>query len=131
MSDVKVVRISEVEGAFGGALRRVRAALGVQSFGMQVVDLPPDSGDLYPSHSHDDQEEVFVVLHGSGEIVAGGETHELDRDTVVRVGPGLARQLRSGPDGLRALALGGVPGQAYAPGEWTELGGPEPTPPPA
>jgi mannose-6-phosphate isomerase-like protein (cupin superfamily) len=128
MSDVTAIRISETEGAFGGALRRIRAALGVQSFGIQVVELPPDSGDLYPAHSHDEQEEVFLVLAGSGEIVAGDETIPLDGDTIVRVGPRIPRQLRSGPEGLRALALGGTPGAAYDPSPWTEFGGPEPQP---
>ena len=128
MTDVTAVQISEVEGAYGGALRRVRAALGVTTFGMQIVELPPNSGDGYPRHIHDDQEEVFLALRGSGEIVAGDETHELDGETVVRVGPGVPRQIRSGPDGLRVLALGGMLDGAYAPRPWTELGGPDPSP---
>jgi mannose-6-phosphate isomerase-like protein (cupin superfamily) len=128
MDDVTAVRISDVEGAYGGALKRVRAALGVTTFGMQVLDLPPNSGDLYPRHVHDDQEEVFLALRGSGEIVTGDETHQLDAETVVRVGPGVPRQIRSGPDGIRVLALGGMLDATYAPRPWSELGGPEPTP---
>jgi mannose-6-phosphate isomerase-like protein (cupin superfamily) len=128
MADVTAVRISDVEGAYGGALRRVRAALGVTTFGMQVVDLPPNSGDAYPRHVHDDQEEVFLALRGSGEIVAGDESHPLDSETIVRIGPGVARQIRSGPDGIRVLALGGLLGAAYEPRPWSELGGPDPTP---
>jgi mannose-6-phosphate isomerase-like protein (cupin superfamily) len=126
MSDVTTIRISETEGAFGGALRRVRGALGVTSFGIQVVELPPNSGDGYPSHTHDEQEEVFLVLAGSGELVADGETIPIDGDTAVRVGPGLPRQIRSGPDGIRLLALGGTPGKAFEPQAWSELGGPDP-----
>ncbi len=131
MADATAVRISDVEGAYGGALKRVRAALGVTSFGMQIIDLPPNSGDAYPRHAHDDQEEVFLALRGSGEIVTGDETHQLDAETVVRVGPGVSRQIRSGPDGIRVLALGGTLDATYQPGSWTELGGPDPTPPAA
>src|SRR5258705_10421767 len=118
MADATAVRISDVEGAYGGALKRVRAALGVTSFGMQIIDLPPNSGDAYPRHAHDDQEEVFLALRGSGEIVTGDETHQLDAETVVRVGPGVSRQIRSGPDGIRVLALGGMLDATYQPGSW-------------
>lgn len=131
MADFTAVRIDDVEGAFGGALRRVRAATQTSSFGMQVVDLPPDSGDLYPSHSHDEQEEVFAVLRGSGELVVDGEATPIDPDVIVRVAPGANRQLRSGPDGLRVLALGGTPGKAYEPPSWSEFGGGDPQPTPA
>jgi mannose-6-phosphate isomerase-like protein (cupin superfamily) len=130
MADVTAVRISEVEGPYGGAMHRLRAALGVTSFGVQVIDLPPNSGDAYPRHSHDDQEEVFVALKGSGVIEAGDESHELDAETVVRVGPGVPRQVRSGADGLRLLALGGVLAGDYTPPQWSELGGPDPQPQP-
>lgn len=128
MADYTAVNIDEVEGAFGGALKRVRAATGTSSFGMQVIDLPPDSGDLYPNHTHDAQEEVFVALRGSGELRIDGESVALDPSTIVRVGPGQGRQLRSGPEGIRVLALGGTPGQAYEPPEWSEPGGADPTP---
>jgi hypothetical protein len=36
---------------------------------------------------------------------------------------------KSADPGARILALGGVPGSAYSPPEFTELGGPEPGPP--
>jgi mannose-6-phosphate isomerase-like protein (cupin superfamily) len=128
MGNLNTAKISETEGAFGGVLRRMRAAVGGASFGMQVVELPPNSGDAYPTHTHDEQEEIFIALRGSGEIVVGEERSPLDGDTIVRVAPGAPRQLRSGPDGMRVLALGGTPGQAYEPGAWTEFGGPDPSP---
>jgi hypothetical protein len=45
MPEVTVVRIDEMERAFGGVFVRARASLGVTSFGIQVIDLPPNSGD--------------------------------------------------------------------------------------
>jgi hypothetical protein len=42
------------------------------------------------------------------------------------VGPSVPRQIRSGAQGLRVLALGGTPGLAYEAPAWTELGGPDP-----
>jgi hypothetical protein len=121
------LRIDEMEHAFGGSYVRARAALGVTSFGMQVINLPPNSGDLYPEHDHafDRQEEVYLLLDGSGEIVLPDAVHPMGRDTFTRVGPGVSRRVRSGPDGLRMLVIGGVPGAVFAPHETTELGGPE------
>jgi hypothetical protein len=43
----------------------------------------------------------------------------LDAEHVVRVDAGTARTLISGPEGLRVLCVGGVPGAAYRPPEWS------------
>ena len=43
MADVTVKSLEEFDTAYGGAMKRVRAGLGVTSFGMQVFDLPPSS----------------------------------------------------------------------------------------
>lgn len=129
MGNYTAVRVSETEGAFGGAMRRVRASLGVSSMGIQVIELPPNF-DSYPVHDHrgDGQEEVYVALGGSGVIEVDGDNVPLDQDTFVRVGPGTPRKIVSGEHGLRLLALGACPGEAYKPPAWSELGGPEPSP---
>jgi hypothetical protein len=44
-----VKRLEELERAFGGAFVRVRAELGISAFGVQVVELPPSSGELSKS----------------------------------------------------------------------------------
>src|SRR5271167_4058367 len=108
-------------------MRRARAELGARAFGMQIEELPPDF-DRYPQHSHseDGQEEVYVVLRGSGEIDIEGERIALDPETLVRVSPGTSRRIFPGPDGMRVLALGGVPGAAYEPAEFSKLSAPDP-----
>jgi mannose-6-phosphate isomerase-like protein (cupin superfamily) len=130
MGDYGGKRIDEMEAVFLGSFKRARAELGVESFGMQVIDLPPDF-DRYPAHdhNHDDQEEVFVAMRGSGELEVGGEGGErlpLDADNLARVGPGEMRKVLSGPKGLRVLVLGGVPGQVYQPPDVSKLGEPDP-----
>jgi mannose-6-phosphate isomerase-like protein (cupin superfamily) len=122
MSDYTAKQINEMEAAFGGGLKKARAELGVESFGMQVIDLPPNYSD-YPEHDHesDGQEEVYSVMHGSGEIDVEGERIALTADVLVRVGPDTKRKIYSGPEGLRLLALGGTPGAAYEAAEFTEL----------
>jgi mannose-6-phosphate isomerase-like protein (cupin superfamily) len=128
MGDCTVKRLEEMESTFGGAMRKVRGELGVTAFGIQVFDMPPNVGDRYPEHDHqrDGQEEVYVVLRGSGEIEIDGDTHALDPETLVRVGPASKRTLRSGPEGMRVLALGATPGKVYEPPQFTQLGAPDP-----
>ena len=85
----------------------------------------------YPKHRHgsegDDanQEEVYIPIEGSATLVADDESVELRQGMMVRVGPEQLRQILPGPDGLRMVALGGVPG-TFAHSPWTELGGPLP-----
>ena len=123
MPDYTVKRIDDMAATFGGAFKLARAELGVTSFGMQVLDLPPDLTEGYPEHDHAEtgQEEVYIALGGSGRMTIAGEDIDLDPGVAVRVGPEEKRKLVSGPDGLRLLALGGVPGSAYEINPSTEL----------
>ena len=127
MSNFSIRRIDDMEAIFGGAFKRARAELGVTSFGVQVIDMPPKAHQ-YPEHDHgqDGQEELYVALRGGGEIEIEGERHPIDPETFVRVGPGVKRKVWPGEKGLRLLAIGGVPGQAYEVRDFTELGAPDP-----
>lgn len=85
--------------------------------------------DEYPEHDHSEdgiggqmfakrpgqlgQEEVYVALKGSGTVEANGEQYPLDEDHIVRLDPEVKRKVLPGLNGLRLLALGGVPGHAY------------------
>jgi quercetin dioxygenase-like cupin family protein len=124
MADVTVKRLEEFDAIFGGGMRRVRAGLGVTSFGMQVIELPPDFS-MYPSHdhSHDAQEEVYLALGGRATLQVGEEEFVLEPGVFARVGPGQKRKLITGDEGARILVLGGMPGRVYEPPEWTEEGG--------
>ncbi len=127
MADVTVKRLEEFEGIFGGGMRRVRAGLGVSSFGMQVMELPPNF-TMYPhhDHSHDQQEEVYIVLSGEATMRVDELTYVLEPGVFARVGPGQARKLLTGDQGASVLCLGGVPGAPYEAPEWTEEGGSTP-----
>ena len=122
MADYTAKQIDEMEAAFGGGMKKARAELGVASFGMQVIDLPPNYSD-YPEHDHasDGQEEVYSAMRGSGEIDVEGQRIPLTPDVLVRVGPETKRKIYAGPEGLRMLALGGTPGSAYEAAEFSEL----------
>jgi uncharacterized cupin superfamily protein len=127
MADYAVRRIDDMEAIVYGTFKKARAELGVTSFGIQVIDFPPNV-DGYPEHDHsqDGQEEVYVTMRGEGEIDIEGERIALDPETMVRVSAGTKRKLYPGDSGMRVLVVGGVPGQAYSVRDFTELGAPDP-----
>jgi mannose-6-phosphate isomerase-like protein (cupin superfamily) len=127
MAGYAVKKIDDMEAVFRGGFKRARAELGVESFGLQVLDFPPNA-DQYPEHdhSHDGQEEVYVPVSGRGEIDIDGETYPLEPGVMVRVGAGVKRKLVTGDEPMRLIAIGGVPGKAYEPSELSQLGVPDP-----
>ena len=129
MADMTVRQVEDMESIFYGSFKRAGDELGIGSFGMNVIDFPPDAGDgVYPDHDHaeEGEEEVYLAWRGSGILTVEGEEIQLDQDTAVRVGPATKRKVRSGPDGLRLLVLGGVPGEVYERRERYRLGSPDP-----
>jgi hypothetical protein len=127
MSEFTVKKIDEMEGVYLGSFKRARAELGVESFGLQVIDMPPNF-DKYPEHDHsgDGQEEVFMALRGGGEIEIEGERFPLDPDHMVRVAAGTKRKVWPGPDGIRMVIVGGIPGALYEAPAISKLGEPDP-----
>lgn len=127
MSDISVKRIEDFDSPNGGGFCRARAGLGVTSFGMQVENFPPHF-EHFPEHDHsaDGQEEVYTALSGVGTLHAGGETYRLEPGVFARVGPGVTRRITTGEEPIQLLALGAIPGAAYSPPAFTEVGAPLP-----
>ncbi len=127
MGDYAVKNIDEMEAVFQGAFKRARAELEVESFGMQIIDMPPNY-ENYPEHDHaeDGQEEVYIALRGGGEIEIEAERFPLDADHVARVASGVKRKVWPGAEGIRVLVLGGTPGGVYDAPEISKLGAPDP-----
>jgi uncharacterized cupin superfamily protein len=123
LADVTVKRLEDFEAIFHGGFRRVRAGLGVTSFGIAVMDLPPGF-EGYPEHdqSHDSQEEVYTVLEGVATMRTGGEEIALEPGVWVRVGPGEKRKIVTADSSARILAMGAMPGEVYTPPEFSEEG---------
>jgi uncharacterized cupin superfamily protein len=127
MADVTVKTVDDFEVIFGGGYRRVRAGLGVTSFGLALLEFPPNATQ-YPAHdqSHDQQEEVYTVLEGTVTLQVGGEEHELVPGVWARVGSTERRKIVTGDQPATVLAIGAIPGEAYRPPEFTEEGAPDP-----
>ncbi len=85
----------------------LRPAVGVTSFGINEIVLEP--GQRGRIHLHHEQEEVFLVLEGVLTIGVDGVEETLEKSELIRVGPGVRRQLvNRGPERLILLALGGA-----------------------
>src|SRR5437764_14261629 len=104
MSNYTVKHIDELAALHHGAVKLVGAELGIESFGVQVLTFPAGFAD-YPEHDHadDGQEEVYVVLDGSGEFTIDGESVAVDPSQLLRVAPSARRKLTPGPGGVRLL----------------------------
>ena len=89
----------DLEARFG------RSALGLAGGGFSYQRLAPDFSSP-TGHRHNAQEEVYVIVAGSGRVKLDDEVRELKQWDVVRVAPGTARGFAAGPDGLELLAIG-------------------------
>ena len=57
-------------------------------------------------HRHTKQEEVYVVLSGSGRVTLESETRDIRQWDAIRVAPATARAFESGDEGLELLVFG-------------------------
>jgi hypothetical protein len=116
-----VVNADEIEpGGRTGQVRFVRRQLGVEAFGINLFELPPNT----PGHEHDEaesgQEEVSFVVRGSGVwfVADGDEKVEVPvrEGTFIRFDPETVRAPLAGPDGLTFVSVGVKPGSYVARG---------------
>jgi quercetin dioxygenase-like cupin family protein len=58
------------------------------------------------AHRHEQAEEIYVVLSGTGKIKLDAETHEVAPLDAIRVAPQVTRGFEAGPDGMELIAFG-------------------------
>ncbi len=93
---------------------RLRAPLGVTSFGINEMVLEPGHQNRIHRHAH--QEEVYLVLEGTLTLMVEGSPEVVAEGELIRVAPSVRRQLvNRGPGRLRLLALGGSVEHEHAP----------------
>ncbi len=86
-------------------IQGLRRALDLESFGINLMVLQPRQ--RLRVHTHERQDEVYLVLEGTLTLLIEGEPHELGVDQLARVGPGTRRQLTNpSPEKVVILALG-------------------------
>jgi quercetin dioxygenase-like cupin family protein len=110
-----VKNVDEIEPAGpGGAVRFVRRELGLLAFGINWFELPPNAEGLEHDESGSGQEEVAVIVHGSGVYRVDGAEVPVRTGTFVRFDPETTRQLVAGPEGVTMVAVG-APRGSYEP----------------
>jgi uncharacterized cupin superfamily protein len=94
-------------GGFGDLMeaRFAGAALNAETVGVSLQRLKPDARGGF-AHRHKQDEEVYVVLDGSGRALVEGDVLELAPWSVLRVSPGALRAFEAGRDGMEFLAFG-------------------------
>ena len=116
---VATMAIDDLPSLYDGLIKLARSGMGVTAFGVQVMDLPPD----YTTQSHNEadsgQQELYVGLRGAGWVLTDEQRLPIGEGMLIRIDAGVGRRLASGPDGVRILCVGGVPGGVYQPPEWT------------
>ena len=109
------VHIDDIEPSGpGGAVRFVRRALGVEAFGINRFDLPAGREGIEHDETGTDQEEVAIVVGGSGLWRVDGEEVAVREGSFIRFDAGSTRCPVAGPDGLSFISIGSPRG-AYTP----------------
>jgi mannose-6-phosphate isomerase-like protein (cupin superfamily) len=86
--------------------RFARSALGSPELGVSRFTYEP--GARMPwGHRHREQEELYVVVAGSGRAKLDDEIVELEAWDALRVAPAVIRSFEAGPDGLDVICIGG------------------------
>lgn len=96
---------SNFDGALDLEFRMATKALELEKSGLTYQRVPPNYRFPY-GHTHETQEEVFVVLGGGGRMKLDEEIVELEEWDAVRVPPGTWRGYEAGPEGLELLVIG-------------------------
>ncbi len=102
------------------AARMARSATGAEQVGVSLFRYEPDAKAPY-GHHHDVQEEVYVVVSGSGRMKLDDEIIDLAQWDVVRVAPRVMRGIHAGPDGIELLVAGGprpTEGDGHMTADW-------------
>jgi mannose-6-phosphate isomerase-like protein (cupin superfamily) len=79
--------------------------LDAESTGVALLRVKPGQRQPF-AHRHEEAEEIYVVLSGSGQIKLDEDVYDLKEMDAVRLAPWVGRSLRAGPDGLEVLAFG-------------------------
>jgi mannose-6-phosphate isomerase-like protein (cupin superfamily) len=112
MSDYTITNLEQCEDIAAGngvgdagVIHFPREAVEAQRTGFAHLRLNPGKRHPFP-HRHEQAEEVYLVLSGSGRVKLEDELRELATHDVVRVAPHVTRGFEAGPEGMELLAFG-------------------------
>ena len=111
MEGFTIINLLEVEDSVSGRVeglegRFARTRLDSRDLGVSHFRYAPNLRGS-TGHRHGQQEEVYIVAAGSGQVLLDGTVHELRQWDVVRVAPEVVRAFAAGSEGLELIAVGG------------------------
>jgi quercetin dioxygenase-like cupin family protein len=83
----------------------VRDDLEATQFGLSLQRLKPNQRMPF-GHYHEQQEEVYVIVGGSGRLKLDDDVVDVRQWDAVRIAPQVIRGVEAGPDGLDLVAFG-------------------------
>lgn len=79
--------------------------LGTEMSGLSLQRVKPGQRLAF-AHRHKQEEEIYVVVGGSGRAKLDDEVVDVKQWDAIRVAPGTMRSFEGGPDGIEFLAFG-------------------------
>jgi uncharacterized cupin superfamily protein len=79
--------------------------LGLETTGVSLQLVKPGKRHAF-AHRHEQAEEVYVVLSGTGRVKLDDEIVDVRPIDAIRVGPSVTRAFEAGPEGLELLVFG-------------------------
>ncbi|MDX6491160.1 MAG: hypothetical protein QOD43_1405 [Gaiellaceae bacterium] len=102
-----IVQVEEIDPAGpGGVVRFVRRELGVEAFGINWFELPPNATGNEHDEGETGQEEVNVIIRGSGAYWVDGKEVSVREGTCLRFDPETTRVPVAGPEGMTFIGVG-------------------------
>jgi mannose-6-phosphate isomerase-like protein (cupin superfamily) len=92
----------------GYGFRKVRQALGVEAFGVNVIVMPPHYDGVF--HYHDEQDELYFVHSGTARVEVDDEERLLGPGGMVHVTSTTPRRVSNGGDDDLVLLVVGAKG---------------------
>lgn len=98
----------EAAERFDAKMGMIAPVLGAEKLGYNITCVPPGKC-AYPFHNHRVNEEMFLILNGSGEIRIGNEVFPIKENDIIACPPGgeeTAHQIKNTSDSdLKYLAV--------------------------
>ena len=102
-----IIHVDDIEPAGpGGAVRFVRRELGVEAFGINWFELGPDVVGREHDETGSGQEEVNVIVNGSGTYRIDGVDVPVSAGSILRFDPETTRVPIAGPEGMTMIGIG-------------------------
>ena len=98
----------------------IRHTLDITSFGTNAYRAAAAGDLVVEPHDEDEFEELYVVVRGAARFEVDGESIDAPAGALVFVTPPSRRVARATAPGTTVLAVGAVPGRAFAVSGWEE-----------